>query len=89
MPRSLLAAVLATLALLSASTPAFAEIPPAPDRQRGEGPFERLILRGGILVDGTGAPPIGPVDIVVEGARIARIETVGYPGVAIAAEDRP
>ena len=33
---------------------------PAPDRAEGEGPFDRLILRGGILIDGTGAPAIGP-----------------------------
>ena len=50
---------------------AFAQIEPAPDRAEGEGPFERLVLRGGILIDGTGAPPVGPVDIVVENAYAA------------------
>ena len=44
---------------------------PAPDRGEGEGPFQRLIIRGATLIDGTGAPPIGPVDIVVENNRIA------------------
>ena len=62
---------------------------PAPDRAEGEGPFERLIIRGATLIDGTGAPPIGPVDIVIEGNRIAEIESVGYPGPEIDEEDRP
>ena len=55
-------------------------IPPAPPRAEGEGPFARLILRGATLIDGTGAPPIGPVDIVVEKNRITRVESVGQPG---------
>jgi len=64
---------------------------PAPDRQdgEGEGPFERLIIRGATLIDGTGAPPIGPVDIVVEGNRIADVVSVGYPGLEIDEEERP
>jgi hypothetical protein len=66
-----------------------APIPDAPPRAEGEGPFERLILRGAIVIDGTGAPPIGPVDIVVEGNRIAEIRSVGYPCVPIDPERRP
>ncbi len=64
---------------------------PAPDRQpgEGEGPFERLIIRGATLIDGTGAPPIGPVDIVIEGNRIVDVDSVGYPGLAIDEEERP
>ena len=61
----------------------------APDRAEGEGPFGRLILRGAILVDGTGAPPRGPVDIVIEGNRIAKIQGVGAPGLSIDPDDRP
>jgi hypothetical protein len=64
-------------------------IPEAPPRAEGEGPFQRLILRGGILIDGTGAPAIGPVDIIVEGNRIVRVQNVGVPGVEIDAEGRP
>ncbi|MDH3224239.1 MAG: amidohydrolase, partial [Gemmatimonadota bacterium] len=62
---------------------------PGPDRVEGEGPFERLIIRGAIVIDGTGAPPRGPVDIVVEGNRIARIVGVGVPGRPIAQDGRP
>lgn len=63
----------------------------APDRRagEGEGPFKRLIIRGAIVIDGTGAPPFGPTDIVVEGNRIVQVETVGYPGVPINPAGRP
>jgi hypothetical protein len=64
-------------------------IPDAPPRAEGEGPFEQLILRGATLIDGTGAPPIGPVDIVVEKNRIVQIKSVGFPGVPIDEEKRP
>lgn len=55
----------------------------APDRMRGIGPFHKLILRGGILINGEGAPPIGPVDIVIENNIITQIVNVGNPGVPI------
>lgn len=61
----------------------------APERTEGEGPYDRLILRGATLIDGTGAPPVGPVDIVVENDRIVEIESVGAPGAPIDADDRP
>jgi hypothetical protein len=56
----------------------------APPRAEGDGPFPHLILRGAILIDGTGAPPVGPVDIVIEKNRITRIVNVGFPGVPLA-----
>mgnify|MGYP000620967116 CR=1 FL=1 len=48
------------------------EVAQAPDRgpDEGLGPFERLILRGVMVIDGTGAPARGPMDIVIEGNRI-------------------
>lgn len=66
-------------------------VEPGPDRLpgEGEGPFERLIIRGATLIDGTGAPPRGPVDIVVEHGRIRSIQSVGYPGAPIREERRP
>jgi len=48
-----------------------------PDRQRGEGPFERLVLRGVMIVNGEGAPPIGPMDVLIEGNRITDIRSLG------------
>lgn len=64
-------------------------IPPAPPRAEGDGPYEHLILRGATLVNGTGAPAVGPVDIVIEGNRIVNVQTVGNPGVPIDPEKRP
>jgi hypothetical protein len=61
----------------------------APEEKIGDGPYAQLIIRGVMLIDGTGAPPIGPVDIEVKGNRITQIQTVGYPGVAINADGRP
>lgn len=63
----------------------------APDRRpdEGEGPFERLIIRGATMIDGTGAPPRSPVDIVVEGNSIVRIASVGAPHTDIDPDGRP
>ena len=49
---------------------------PATGRDRGVGPFKRLVLRGATVIDGTGAPPIGPTDIVVEDGRITLLKKV-------------
>ena len=48
----------------------------ATQRDRGIGPFKRLVLRGATVIDGTGAPPIGPTDIVVENDRITFLKKV-------------
>ncbi len=81
----------AASASASASASAAAQMEPTTPRgaDEGDGPHERLILRGATVIDGTGAPPIGPVDIVIEGDRIAQIRTVGYPGVPIDESRRP
>jgi len=62
---------------------------PAPARAEGDGPFDKLIIRGATLIDGTGAPPRGPVDIVVERNKITQIADVGFPGVPIDQDKRP
>jgi len=63
----------------------------APDRgpDEGAGPFDRLIIRGVTMIDGTGGPPRGPVDVIVEGNRIASIRGIGTPGVPINEDRRP
>ena len=66
-----------------------AQVEKAPPRHEGDGPFGKLIIRGVTLINSTGAPPVGPVDIVVEKNRIAQIKQVGYPGVAIDPKNRP
>jgi imidazolonepropionase-like amidohydrolase len=88
-------ALLCASALLVAFAQTSAQVPrrvePAPDRRadEGEGPFQRLIIRGATVIDGTGAPPQGPVDIVVEGNRIREVKSVGYPKVPIREINRP
>jgi imidazolonepropionase-like amidohydrolase len=57
----------------------------APNRRsdEGAGPFRTLVIRGAILIDGTGAPPRGPVDIVIESNRIRSIRNAGTPGLPL------
>ena len=75
---------------LAAAQPKRLSVKPAPDRgEQGEGPFKRLIIRGATIIDGAGAPPQGPVDIVIEKNRIVEVKTVGYPNVQIKADQRP
>jgi hypothetical protein len=66
-----------------------AQVKKAPEVKEGDGPYTQLIIRGVMLIDGTGAPPVGPTDIVVRNNKIEKIQVVGYPGVAINAEKRP
>lgn len=66
-----------------------AQMTDSPERAEGEGPFDRLIIRGVTMIDGTGSPATGPVDVVIEGNRIAQIQNVGYPGVPINENRRP
>ena len=50
---------------------------------------QQLILRGATLINSTGAPPLGPVDIVIEKNIITKIQNVGYPGIPINENRRP
>ncbi len=67
----------------------FAQMSDAPNREEGEGPYDQLVIRGATLINGNGAPPIGPVDVVIENDRIIEVQTVGYPGVPIPENRRP
>ena len=61
---------------------------PAPARREGEGPFRRLWLRNAMLIDGTGAPMVGPVDILIEQNRIANIQVLTDPGSQLSARTK-
>jgi imidazolonepropionase-like amidohydrolase len=49
----------------------------------GRGPFKTLVIRGVMLIDGSGAPPQGPMDIVVSGNRISSVRGAGTPGLPL------
>lgn len=63
--------------------------PPETSRDRGVGPFKRLVLRGATVIDGTGAPPCGLFDIVIENERITALVPVGAPHLPINPASRP
>jgi imidazolonepropionase-like amidohydrolase len=67
------------------------EIVAAPDRKQGEGlgPYDRMVIRGVTVIDGTGGVPFGPVDVVIEHDRITQVEIVGAPKAAIDEKKRP
>ena len=86
--RAIPVVVVATLALCQAASAQMEEtIRRGADE--GAGPFDRLIIRGATMIDGTGSPPTGPVDIVIEGDRIVSINSVGTPGLPINDRRRP
>jgi hypothetical protein len=58
-------------------------------QELAEGPFNQLIIRSAMLINGNGAPPLGPVDVVVEQDKITEVRVVGYPGVEINEKRRP
>ena len=64
---------------------------PAPDRtaRDGAGPYDRLVIRGITVIDGTGAAPVGPMDVVVEKNRIVDVVSVGVPHMPIKDRGRP
>jgi adenine deaminase len=70
------------------ATPTKVSMKKAPARSEGEGPFPHLFLRNAILIDGTGAPPVGPVDIVIENNRITNIQVLADPGAPLEARTR-
>ena len=79
------AAVLA-VALITPAAPSVAQrghMEQVPPRQpgEGEGPYSKLVIRGATLIKGDGSPPLGPVDIIVEGNRIADVRPAGTPEV--------
>ena len=84
----ILVSAFASIAVLSAQQTGMV---PSPDRRPGEGagPFKTLVIRGVTVIDGTGAPPTGPMDVIVEGNRIARIVSAGTPGLPLVPKRPP
>ncbi len=78
-------------AALAGQPGAGSSLTPAPARRanEGRGPYSTLVIRGAILIDGSGAPPVGPVDIVVSGNRIQSIRTAGTPGLPLRSDRAP
>src|SRR3954468_2508644 len=54
---------------------------PAPARADGEGfgPYATMVIRGAMLIDGSGGPPRGPVAIVVSEKRVTAIRQARPP----------
>jgi len=72
-------------AVVAAERPEKSNAVPAPARQQGEGlgPYKKLVIRGVTLIDGSGSPARGPVDIIISGNRITEIKQAGTPGLAL------
>ena len=70
----LIASTLLTLLVLATQTFGQSLIAP-PDRRadEGAGPFSTLLIKNAIVIDGTGAPPVGPTNSVVKQNRIEQI----------------
>lgn len=49
-----------------------------------EGPYDRLVIQGAMVIPGHGGPPVGPYDILIEGNRISAM----IPFDPVAAERR-
>ena len=64
---------------------------PAPARKagEGEGPFKKLVIRAVTIIDGTGGPPMSPMDIVIEGNKITQIRQAGWPGLPMQQNREP
>lgn len=81
---------LVILLFFFASSEIFSQtVPEAPIVNEGDGPYNQMIIRGVTLINSTGAPPQGPIDIVIENNMITDIKVVGYPGVPIDSSRRP
>src|SRR5215213_6858143 len=63
----------------------------APARKQGDGvgPFKKMVIRSVTLIDGTGGPPLSPMDIVIEGNRITSVRQAGWPGLPQQANREP
>src|SRR4051812_30612884 len=63
----------------------------APARKQGDGagPFKKMVIRGVTVIDGTGGPPLSPMDIIIEGNKITQVRQAGWPGLPLQANREP
>jgi hypothetical protein len=63
----------------------------APARKHGDGagPFKKMVIRGVTLIDGTGGPPLSPMDIVDRRQHDHRRAQAGWPGLPQQANREP
>ncbi|QXD14741.1 amidohydrolase family protein [Rhodocaloribacter litoris] len=57
--------------LLLLLVPRFLSAQPRTYGDLAEGPYDRLVIRGAMVIPGHGGPPVGPYDLIIEGNRIA------------------
>jgi len=83
--------VAGAVAAVLSMTVAAQQMQPTPNRQsgEGEGPFDRMVIRGVTVIDGTGSQPRGPMDVVVAQGVIQEVRSVGYPHVPVPERGRP
>ncbi|MBX2822204.1 MAG: amidohydrolase family protein [Rhodothermaceae bacterium] len=61
------------LVLLFTACPALAQQSNSPFGELADGPYDRLVIRGAMVLPGHGGPPVGPYDILIEGNRITEM----------------
>lgn len=83
----LVASVTPALAQSTTRQPTMERVPDRP-ADVGDGPFAKLVVSGAMVIDGTGAPPIGPMDIVIEGDRISQLVPTAANGQSRSSADR-
>jgi imidazolonepropionase-like amidohydrolase len=70
------------VALISSTVVAQGGLTAGPARRanEGRGPYNRLVIQNAMLIDGTGAPARGPINITIEGNRIVSVGGGGGGG---------
>ena len=58
------------LLILLISLPALGQQTESSFGNLADGPYDRLVIRGAMVLPGHGGPPVGPYDILIEGNRI-------------------
>ncbi len=68
--------------VISCAVPGAAVAQTTPPRgpDEGKGPFNKLVIRGVNVIDGSGGTVQGPRDIVIQSNRITEIRSAGTPG---------